>query len=110
MVIEELGHRSIEGYDAVGWRTTATTPVPNSSPPATMQRVSDIWCSEDLHAVLLQVVGAPDGPKEEIALTKIERTEPDPALFQIPSDYTVSEDVPPRHQGTPVGLSPQLVH
>jgi hypothetical protein len=74
MVIEELGHHSIEGYDALGWRTT-TTPVPNSSPPATIQRISDVWCSEELQVVLLEVVGAPDGPKEEIALTKIERTE-----------------------------------
>jgi hypothetical protein len=111
MAIEELGHRSIEGYDTVGWRTTTTNPVPNSTPPATTQRISDMWCSEELHAVLLEVVGAPGGPKEEIALTKIERTEPDPALFQIPSDYTVSENLPQTgHQGTPVGLSPLVTH
>jgi hypothetical protein len=66
MLVEELGHRSIEGYDTLGWRTTTTTLVPNSSSPATMQRVSDIWCSEELHAVLLQVLGAPGGPKEEM--------------------------------------------
>jgi hypothetical protein len=114
LLIEELGHRSIEGYDTLGWRTITTTPVPNSSPPATMRRISDVWCSDELHAVLLEVVGAPDGPKVEVALTKIERTEPDPALFQIPSDYTASEDVLPRkYQGSPVGqppLSPGLIH
>jgi hypothetical protein len=32
--------------------------------------------------------------KTEIALTKLERREPDAALFEIPIDYQVSERVP----------------
>jgi hypothetical protein len=101
---EDLGHRSIEGFDAVGWRSITTIPVPNSSPAASMQRIREEWCSEELRAVLLEMVsGSLDGPKEEIGLTKIERTEPDPALFQIPSDYTVSEALQqPRFSGSVV--------
>jgi len=90
--IEDLGHRSIEGFDAQGWRITTSVQMPNTSPPAKSQRIRELWCSEELGAVLLESAsGSLDGPKQEAALTKIERTEPDPALFQIPSDYTVSD-------------------
>jgi hypothetical protein len=104
IVVEDLGHRTIEGFDALGWRTTMTSPVSNSSPPATIQHIRETWCSDELHAILLEVTSSsPDGPKEETALTKIERTEPDPALFQIPPDYTVSDHLlPPRYQGSGV--------
>ncbi len=103
-VTEDLGHRAIEGFDALGWRTTTTSPVQNSSPPATMQRVMETWCSEELRAVLLEVSsGSPDGPKVETALTKIERTEPDAVLFQIPPDYTVNDrPLAPKYQGSGV--------
>jgi hypothetical protein len=37
--------------------------------------VSERWCSEDLSALVLF----------------IERTEPDPELFQVPPNYTITE-------------------
>lgn len=111
--IEDLGHRSIEGLDAQGWRITTSVQIPNSSPPAKMQRIRELWCSEELGAVLLESIsGSLDGPKTEEALTKIERTEPDPALFEIPSDYTVSDALQqPRLGATGVAqpMQPPLV-
>lgn len=114
MQIEDLGHRDIEGYDAIGWRVTTHTRVPNSSPAATMQRITETWCSEELKAVLLEVLtGSENGPKEEVALTQIQRIEPNPSLFEIPSDYTVSESVqPPSARGSvvvPIPSQPPLV-
>jgi hypothetical protein len=103
-VTESLGNQVIEGFDAQGWRTTMTVPAANSPPGTTLQSITEIWCSEDLRAILLMVFsGSPDRGKIESALTKIERAEPDPALFQIPSGYTVKETLSsPRDQGPAV--------
>lgn len=105
-VVEDLGHRTIEGFDAQGWRISTSIHLANSTSGATLQRICELWCSEDLGAVLLEVVSSwPTGPKEEIVLTKIERTEPDPSLFGIPSDYTVSQE--PERSLTLRSLSPR---
>jgi hypothetical protein len=105
-VVEDLGHRIIEGFDALGWRVTAQTPVPSSNPKSTFQRIRETWCSEDLDAVLLDVIsGTESGPKEEIALTEIERIEPDPSLFQIPPDYTISDKVQQQPHLRGLGIS-----
>lgn len=114
--VEDLGRRSIEGFDALGWRVTTHVRMPNSSPDATLQHIRETWCSEELNAILLEVVsGSEDGPKEEIALTQIQRTEPDPSLFEIPADYIVSDVVQvPRVRGgsavaQPLPAQPPLV-
>jgi hypothetical protein len=96
VTIVDLGHRTIEGFDAIGWRITRHVPLPNTTPDATLQRISETWCSEDLGAVVLSILsGSEDGPKTELAMTQIQRGEPDPSLFDIPPDYTVSETVQP---------------
>jgi len=106
--IEDLGHRDIEGFDAMGWRVTTHAHMPNSTPDATVERIRETWCSEALNAVLLEVLsGGENGPKEEIALTQIQRIEPDPSLFEIPPDYTVSESVQSPHFRGSVIVSPQ---
>jgi hypothetical protein len=97
MTAEELGHRSIEGYDAVGWRETIQFTMPDATPPATMQLIRDVWCSEDLGAVLVSIRrGKEDGSMTEADMSQIVRSEPDPSLFQIPPDYTVSEAIHPQ--------------
>jgi hypothetical protein len=94
---EDLGHRSIEGYDAIGWRETIQFTMPDATPPATIQLIRDVWCSEDLGAVLVSVShGKEDGSITEADMSQIVRSEPDPSLFQIPPDYTVSEAIHPQ--------------
>lgn len=104
MSIEELGHRTIEGFDAIGWRITSQASVVEATAEATMQRIHETWCSEELGAILLSVDGgAEDGPRLQIALTQIQRTEPDPSLFDIPPDYTVSDTLQPPQPSSPPG-------
>ena len=87
-VIEDLGHRVIEGFDTQGMRITMRS----LQADTVRQIVHEQWCSVELGAVLLSSVGRlVNGPRQEVALTKIQRTEPDAALFQIPPDYTVSQ-------------------
>jgi hypothetical protein len=99
--VEDLGYQTIEGVAAHGLRMTmpkaGTTANGELSPG---ESVRDIWCSDELSAVVLTVTeNTKTGAKSSVAMRNIERTEPDPALFRIPPDYAVSESVAenPRH-------------
>jgi hypothetical protein len=61
MSIEELGHRTIEGFDAIGWRITSHVSVAEATPEAMVQRIHETWCSENFGAILLSI----DGRSEE---------------------------------------------
>jgi hypothetical protein len=91
---EDLGHQLIAGVEAEGVRITT----PSLRPEVTTSNVREVWCSEELGAMVLQVeysVNAEKtGSKIETALTNLQRGEPDASLFEIPADYSVSERVP----------------
>jgi hypothetical protein len=89
ITVEDLGRQDVNGFDAKGWRVTSQAHVPDAVP----DRGTETWCSEDLRAVLLVTVNRPDGSKDEMALTQIQRTEPDPSLFEVPVDYVISEAI-----------------
>jgi hypothetical protein len=92
---EDLGHQSIEGWDAQGVRTTRPTHELLNGEGTAATSTSETWCSEELGALLLLVrqTGTTQ-TKMEMQLTKIALGEPDPALFQIPLDYRIVERVP----------------
>jgi len=93
---EDLGHQSIEGWDALGVRTTGPMHTLLNGEGTAPTTTSESWCSEELGVMLLQVTQA-TGPvqnKTEMKLTKIVPGEPDPSLFQVPPDYRVVERVP----------------
>jgi hypothetical protein len=121
MQVEDLGHRTIEGLDAQGVRITMKSMIGSQtseeggalSTRSTLQAVDpaqeggslgasgfsggstqERWCSEELAVLVLQ---SNSNSRAETTssrtLTNLERREPDPALFQIPADYTVSETV-----------------
>ncbi len=104
--VEDLGDQTIEGVPAHGVRITmpmlgATIAGSASSGESTSER----WCSDQLAAVVLTVS---QGTHSEVKLVRgmrnIERSEPDPTLFQIPADYAVTESVAeprPRHTPAP---------
>ena len=55
---------------------------------------SELWCSDSLSALVLRITAnTKTGVKSTLAMQKIEHTEPDPALFQIPPDYAIAESV-----------------
>jgi hypothetical protein len=53
--------------------------------------VEDTWSSSDLEIRLASISDDPRGQKIVMKVTSLQRTEPDPALFQIPPDYKVVE-------------------
>jgi hypothetical protein len=99
--VEDLGTQTIEGVEARGERIKMLPP-DSSGTAATFtdDSVTERWCSEDLSALILTISqNTKTGRKSTVAMHNIERTEPDPQLFQIPPNYTITETVegPPAH-------------
>lgn len=89
---EDLGIQVLEGVRAQGTRTTATIPagaIGNEKPIVT---VSERWFSPDLGVVVMSKHSDPRLGTTTYRLTDLVRNDPAPALFQVPSDYTVKED------------------
>ncbi|HZT38679.1 MAG TPA: hypothetical protein VFA28_12325 [Bryobacteraceae bacterium] len=86
---QDLGTQIVNGVSATGTRTTLTIPagaVGNTQP---IQVVREVWTSTDLKVPVLIKITDPRFGDTTTQLTNIVRAEPDPSLFQIPSDYTV---------------------
>jgi len=89
---QDLGHQLISGFDAVGIRIQfAPLSVAGTAPASSSY--SELWCSDELGAVLQQSSGSESksgrGFKNQSTMLDIQRTEPDATLFQIPADFTL---------------------
>jgi hypothetical protein len=86
---QSLGTEMIGGISAEGTRTTRTIPagaIGNEKPIAlTVER----WYSSELQTDILIKRNDPRGGTTVFQLTNVVRSEPDAALFQVPSDYSV---------------------
>jgi hypothetical protein len=109
---EDLGRQTIEGLDAQGMRGTRPMPAILNGEATTARSTTELWCSEELGALLLLVRQTrTTQTKMEMKLTKIVPGEPDPALFQIPPDYRIVERVPEERRNgqlRPSGAGPAI--
>jgi hypothetical protein len=85
---EDLGIREIEGLPAHGVRETQTIPADNSGTGYEMLISDEYWYSDDLRINLVLKHSDPRTGTVTMTVTQVKRTEPDPALFEIPHDYT----------------------
>jgi hypothetical protein len=85
---EDLGIREIEGLPAHGVRETQTIPADNSGTGNEMLISDEYWYSDDLRINLALKHSDPRTGTVTMTVTQVQRTEPDPALFEIPHDYT----------------------
>lgn len=96
---ESLGKQTIEGIEVEGTRTVETIPAGEIGNEQPIEIVSERWYSNELQTVILSRHNDPRFGENVYRLINITRSEPDPALFQVPSDYTLKEgpaDVPRR--------------
>lgn len=93
-VKEQLPPAVIEGVYAQGTRLTQTTP-PGSifGNERDLVIVDEVWYSPDLQMDVMRMHSDPRSGVETYRLTNIDRSEPDPALFQIPAGYKVTDSV-----------------
>jgi hypothetical protein len=93
---ESLGKQTIEGVEAEGTRSTVTIPAGAIGNELPMSTVSERWYSAELQAVVMSKRSDPRFGETVYRLTNIQRSEPPATLFEVPPDYTVTEnELPP---------------
>lgn len=86
-----LGQKTISGLNATGTRIEYTIPAGQIGNEQPITVTSEEWVSEELGVVLSSTRHDPMFGDTQYQLTQIQRSEPDPSLFVVPADYTVTE-------------------
>jgi hypothetical protein len=86
---ESLGKQTIEGVAATGTRTTRTIPAGEIGNERPLEITSEVWTSPDLQMLVLSKRTDPRIGETVYRLTNIQRGDPDPSLFQVPSGFTM---------------------
>lgn len=97
VVKESLGTQTINGVAADGTRYTRTIPAGRMGNDKALTIVREEWYSPDLQMVVQSKRADPFVGETTYNVTNIQRTAPSPALFTVPSDYTVK--AAPAHVG-----------
>lgn len=87
---EDLGTQVIEGVSCTGKRETRTIPAGAIGNERPLETISENWTSSELHTLVLSKHSDPRFGETVYRLTDIQRNEPDPSLFQVPSDYRLA--------------------
>jgi hypothetical protein len=88
---ETLAAQTIQGVMASGTRVTRTIPAAAIGNAQPIETVHEVWMADDLKVPLMTRVSDPRFGTTVTELTNINRSQPDPALFQVPADYTVKQ-------------------
>jgi hypothetical protein len=91
---EDLGGNMIEGVSVMGTRETSTIEAGAMGNERAIAISSERWFSPELKIEVKSVHNDPRMGQTTHTLTNISRAEPDPALFQLPSDFKVDEPRP----------------
>ena len=86
---EDLGEQTMEGLVVEGTRITRVIPVGAEGNDQPIEIVSERWVSKDLGINILLKISDPRQGESTFRTTNIDRSEPDPALFQVPADYAM---------------------
>jgi hypothetical protein len=90
---ESLGTKTIESVSVTGTRTTDIIPAGAIGNDKDIVITRETWYSPDLKLVLQSTQTDPRFGETTYLLTNIQRSEPDRALFQVPTGYKI-EKVP----------------
>jgi hypothetical protein len=90
---EPLGDKTIDGISVTGTKTTNTIRAGTIGNDKDLVVTRETWYSPDLKLVIQSTQTDPRFGETTYSLTNIQRSEPDPTLFQMPAGYTV-EKVP----------------
>ena len=89
--VEQLGTKVVEGVQAEGTRTTITIPAGQIGNDKAIQIVDEVWRSPELQVIVHSEHSDPRMGSMVYSLQNISRSDPSPALFQVPADYTVKD-------------------
>jgi hypothetical protein len=89
---EKLASQTIEGVVVEGTRHTTTWPVGAQGNDRPITRTTESWMSPELRVMILSKTSDPRSGEQTQKLINIDRSEPDPSLFQPPPDYTIVDE------------------
>jgi len=89
---EALGKQMIEGVEAEGSRSTITLPAGAIGNERPLESVTERWYSPALQTVVMSKRSDPRFGETSYRLINIRQGEQPPALFEVPSDYNVTDD------------------
>ncbi len=88
---ETLPVEYIENLPMTVTKTTTVVPAGRSGNDAPITRTHEVWTSTDLKLTFREQWVDPRAATRTVELAKFSRTEPDPALFRAPANYTVKD-------------------
>jgi hypothetical protein len=88
---DALGTQTLEGFLVDGTRITRTIPAGAEGNDRPLVIVTERWISSELHLPLLTKITSPVSGVQTIRISHIDRSEPDPSLFEVPPDYTIAQ-------------------
>jgi hypothetical protein len=88
---EDLGTQVMQGLTVQGKRITRSIAAGQVGNERAFQTVTETWYSPDLQTIVMSKSSDPRGGETVYQLTNISRAEPDATLFQVPSDYKVTQ-------------------
>lgn len=94
MRLEDLGSAALDGIEVHGYRRTSTLGADSTGTGKPVVVVDEYWYSEELRINLLSKHSDPRTGNLAITVTNLNRTEPDPNLFEIPQGYKVVDLTP----------------
>lgn len=105
---EELGTRDFEGVSAEGTRRTTIIPADAIGNERPIEIVYERWYSKEIGMVVYSKNTDPRSGEQTYKLTNIVRSEPDPSLFAVPTEYKkVSENGTVYRVSTTGALAPK---
>jgi TolA-binding protein len=88
---EDLGTQTIEGVEATGTRNTMTIAAGEIGNERPIDVVTERWYSKELQTTVMSRRSDPRSGETIFRLTNINRNEPAGSLFEVPSDYKLTE-------------------
>jgi hypothetical protein len=86
---DSIGTQNFEGVDAEGTRSTTIIPADAIGNERPIEIVDERWYSKELHMVIYSKHSDPRFGEQTYRLTNINRSEPDPSLFEVPDGYRI---------------------
>ncbi len=101
---EPLGTEAMEGVTAEGFRVTSIVRTGSQGNDQPITEVQEHWYSAQVGREILTKRSDPRNGETVTRLTDIVLAEPDPAVFQVPADFTIVDEKGPFniHYAVPV--------
>lgn len=97
---EKAGDETFDGMTVDVSRMVCVIPTGSQGNDREMRSITEFWVLPDIGITVRSVEDSPLGGHTEMTVEDFQRTPPDPALFQIPADYSVFDMSVPQRQSS----------